>query len=635
MRYAVLLIQESAISEERSESNRHAMPFGAEVMDDGRVRFRLWAPACERVDLCIGEGDEQVVFAMAKQEQGWFEFITYQATAGSRYRFRINGERLVPDPASRFQPDDVHGASQVINPNTWKWRDDEWQGRPWEEVVLYELHVGTFSESGTYRGVKEKLDYLVELGVTAIELMPLSDFPGKRNWGYDGVLPFAPDSGYGTPDDLKDLIDTAHSKGLMVFLDVVYNHFGPEGNYLHLYAPQFFTDRHRTPWGTAIDFEGKESEVVRDFVVHNVLYWIEEFRFDGLRLDAVHAIFDQSAPDILEEIAEAVRRGPGIKRHIHLVLENDNNESRYLERELSGAPKWYSAQWNDDVHHALHLIVTGQQTGYYSDYADDPLRHLGRCLTEGFAFQGEPSKYRGGAARGQPTKELPLNAFISFLQNHDQVGNRAFGERINALAPVEAVRAATEILLLSPAPPMLFAGQEWGSRQPFLFFCDFGSDLAASVTQGRRREFAGFPEFSQPHQQAQIPDPNAESTFVASRLDWGELTNPEHKKLRDLHRRLLSLRRRYIVPRLKELSSQRALFRVLGERVLWVQWDLSDKARLSLLANLGSNRPRIADRPRGVPVYASHQQDRHKAASERLQPWSTVWTIETRRPPEP
>ncbi len=634
-RSLVLLMQESVVSEQKPGSNRHAMPFGAEVMDDGRVRFRLWAPGAESVDLYIGEGEEQLVFSMAGQEEGWYEFVTHQATAGSRYRFRIDGEKPVPDPASRFQPDDVHGVSQVVNPDAWQWSDEDWQGRPWEEVVLYELHVGTFSESGTYRGVQEKLDYLVELGITAIELMPLSDFPGKRNWGYDGVLPFAPDSSYGTPEELKELIDAAHSKGLMVFLDVVYNHFGPEGNYLHLYASGFFTDRHRTPWGAAVDFEGRQSGVVRDFVIHNALYWLEEYRFDGLRLDAVHAIFDRSVPDILEELGEAVRKGPGARRHVHLVLENDDNESRYLERELSGSSKWYTAQWNDDIHHALHVIVTGERSGYYADYADEPLHRLGRCLTEGFAYQGEPSPFRNGRRRGQSTANLPLTAFVSFLQNHDQIGNRAFGERISALTSAEAVRFATEILLLSPAPPLLFAGQEWGSKKPFLFFCDFGPDLAEAVTRGRRKEFAGFPEFGRPDARERIPDPNLESTFEASRLAWNELEDQAHRRSRDLHRRLLSLRRRYVVPRLKQAWAQPGAFRVLGESVLWVQWSFADGVRLTLLANAGTMPWKIEQEPPGALFYSSEQQDGPRATPESLQPRSTLWYLDTSSRAEP
>ena len=340
-------------------------------------------------------------------------------------------------------------------------------------------------------GVIDKLDHLATLGVTAIELMPVADTPGRRNWGYDGVCLFAPQSAYGRPEELKALVDAAHGRGLMVFLDVVYNHFGPEGNYLHVYAPQFFTDRYHTPWGAAINFDGG-FRPVRDFFIENALYWLEEYHLDGLRLDAVHAIRDNSTPDILVELAETVRRRVGTGRQVHLVLENDDNASRYLERDRDDRPRWYTAQWNDDAHHALHVLLTGEDAGYYGDYSDAPARHLGRTLAEGFAYQGEASPHRGGSPRGTPSKRLPATAFVPFLQNHDQVGNRAFGDRISTLADADAVRAAVAVLLLAPSPPLLFMGEEWAARQPFPFFCDFGPDLADKVREGRRREFARF-----------------------------------------------------------------------------------------------------------------------------------------------
>jgi malto-oligosyltrehalose trehalohydrolase len=474
------------------------MPFGAEVLGDGSVRFRLWAPAAVRVDLCLESEGQERLLEMEADADGWLERVTGDAGPGSLYRYRIDGARKVPDPASRYQPQDVHGPSQVVDPAAFDWEDDAWQGRPWEEAVVYELHVGTFSPEGTFRGVGERLDYLVDLGVTAIELMPVADFPGERNWGYDGVLPFAPDATYGGPADLKALIQTAHRKGLMVFLDVVYNHFGPEGNYLHLYAPRFFTERHQTPWGDGINFDGEGSRVVRDFFIYNALYWLQEYRFDGLRLDAVHAIADESKPDILMELAEAVRAGPGRERQIHLVLENDHNAARYLQRRADGAPRWYTAQWNDDFHHTAHLLATGERDGYYLDYQDGPAGKLARCLAQGFTYQGEASRFRGGTPRGEPSADLPPTAFVNLLQNHDQVGNRALGERISELASPEALRTLSALLLLAPAPPLLFMGQELMAASPFLFFCDFGEDLAKSVTQGRRREFAHFERFSNP-----------------------------------------------------------------------------------------------------------------------------------------
>ncbi|MBY0396522.1 MAG: malto-oligosyltrehalose trehalohydrolase, partial [Thermoleophilia bacterium] len=397
-------------------------------------------------------------------------------------------------------------------------RDAAWRGRPWHETVLYELHLGTFTPEGTFRAAIDKLDHLVDLGVTAVELMPVSDFPGRWNWGYDGVLPFAPDSAYGRPEDLKALVDAAHERGLMVFLDVVYNHFGPEGNYLGAYARSFFTDRHHTPWGEAINVDGPDSPVVRDFFIHNALYWIEEFHLDGLRFDAVHAIPDDSDKPFLEELAERVAALTGGRRHVHLVLENDDNAARFLERDGTG-PRWFTAQWNDDLHHALHAAASGEAGGYYADYAGDPAK-LARALAEGFAFPGDPSAYRAGEPRGEPSAHLPATAFVGFLQNHDQIGNRALGERITAIAPPEAVRAATAISLLGPQIPLLFMGEEWAAPQPFPFFADFGGDLADAVRDGRRAEFAGFPAFQDPASRDRIPDPAAEATVRSATLDW-------------------------------------------------------------------------------------------------------------------
>ena len=344
----------------------------------GGVRFRLWAPEAPVLALVLQGAQGEQILPMMRTHNDWFDIVARDAEPGCRYGFQLGDGLRVPDPASRYQPEDVHGLSEVIDPNAYLWKDEAWRGRPWAEAVIYELHVGTFTRAGTFRAAIEKFDHLAGLGVTAIELMPVADFPGRRNWGYDGVLPFAPDASYGRPEDLKALVDAAHARGLMVFLDVVYNHFGPEGNYLHRYAPQFFSERHRTPWGAAINFDGAGSRTVRDFFIHNALFWLEEYHFDGLRLDAVHAISDDARPDILEELATAVHAGPGRERHVHLVLENDHNAAHYLERDGAGRPRHYVAQWNDDVHHALHVIVTGEREGYYADYADAPLRHLGQ-----------------------------------------------------------------------------------------------------------------------------------------------------------------------------------------------------------------------------------------------------------------
>ena len=609
----------------------HHMPFGAELQTDGRVRFRLWAPAAGQVELCLEEETGKTSFPMAAEAEGWFTLVTERAAVGTRYRYRIDGGLCVPDPASRFQPADVHGPSQVLDPEDWRWQDGDWRGRPWQEAVIYELHVGAFSAEGSFAGVRERLDYLVELGVTAIELMPLADFPGTRNWGYDGVLPFAPDSSYGSPDDLKDLIQTAHRKGLMVFLDVVYNHFGPDGNYLHVYAPQFFNARHHTPWGAAINFDGPDSATVRSFFIHNALYWLEEYHLDGLRLDAVHAIMDDSSPDIMEELAAAVHQGPGRERPVHLVLENVRNAARYLRRDESGRPRQYAAQWNDDIHHALHILLTSESDGYYADYADRPIWYLGRCLAEGFGYQGEASAYRAGAARGEPSRTLPPSAFVSFLQSHDQVGNRAFGERIAALADAVPLQAAVAILLLAPAPPLLFMGEEFAARQPFLFFCDFGADLAAAVTAGRRREFARFERFVDPAVRETIPDPNAPATFDRCKLDWANLRETPHHDSLKFYRALLTLRRQ-IVPRLAGIQGEAAEFRPLGETGLRVQWRLGDGSALILLTNLGTAPLPVAaaELPCGDPLYLHPPDLSAGLAAHCLPPWSVAWFIEER-----
>lgn len=598
------------------------MPYGAQRLEDGQIRFRLWAPAAKNILLCLERPGPELTLPMQPLPDGWFECVTNRTKPGSHYRFQLDTGMRVPDPASRFNPDDVHGASQVIDPAAYAWRDDGWRGRPWEEAVIYELHVGAFSPEGTYAGVKRRLDYLVELGITAIELMPLADFPGARNWGYDGALLYAPDHRYGTPDELKDLIQSAHDKGLMVLLDVVYNHFGPEGNYLHLYAPQFFTERHHTPWGAAINYDGEHSKYVRDFYIHNALYWLEEYRFDGLRLDAVHCILDDSRPDILDELAQAVRNGPGRERHIHLVLENDLNEARYL-----GRPHKFDAQWNDDIHHALHVLLTGEHDGYYEDYADKPLLHLMRCLTEGFAYQGEPSPHRHGVLRGSPCEHLSPEAFVSFLQNHDQIGNRAFGERLTQLVDTSALRAVAALVLLAPSPPLLFMGEEFGALTPFLFFCDFGPDLASAVREGRRREFARFVPFAGGKATALIPDPGEAATFESSRLDWNSLQQPEHQGWLQLYRQLLAIRRERLVPYLAEMAPAVSAS-LLGERALKVEWQLNNGSRLRLMANLGRAALLDVARPAGELLFASEADIEALLDTGMLPPWSVAWFLE-------
>ena len=597
----------------------HEMPFGTCFLADGQVRFRLWAPTARIVELFLeSQAGEEMVLPMAPLADGWFQLETSQATQGALYRYRIDGALRVPDPASRANPHDVHGPSRLVDPTAFCWQDLDWHGRSWHEAVIYELHLGTFTAEGNFSAAQQRLDYLVELGITAIELMPVADFSGARNWGYDGVLLFAPDSSYGTPDELKALVQAAHARGLMILLDVVYNHFGPDGNFLHAYASQFFNEQLHTPWGAAINFDGDGSRIVRDFFIHNALYWLEEYHFDGLRFDAVHAIVDESRPDILEELAAKIQAGPGRNRQIHLILENDGNEVRYLQ------PGHFTAQWNDDIHHALHLLLTGESDGYYADYADQPIRHLARSLAEGFAFQGEPSIFRNGRRRGEPSGCLSSSAFINFSQTHDQIGNRAFGQRIAMLVPQKRLHIVLTILLLAPSPPMLFMGEEFAAETPFQYFCDFKGELAIAVTEGRRREFAGFSAFADPAIRAQIPDPNDPATFLRCKLDWDRLDQPQQKFCLDFYRHLLALRYTHITPRLPGFGGG---FELLDSSGLVVRWHLSDGSLLTLMANLGEDTVESGLHAAGTAFYYSQADLPAFFNAGSMPSWSAGWFI--------
>src|SRR6202048_2139606 len=545
--------------------------FGARLTPDG-ASFRLWAPAAKRVDLLLDKSQP-----MRRGEDGWFSADTAGVKAGAVYKFRIDDEIDAPDPASAFQPDDVSGSSEVIDHLSYRWRASDWRGRPWQETALIETHVGAFTREGTYRAMSSKLDHLVATGITALELMPLADFTGSRNWGYDGVLWYAPDSVYGSPDDLKALIDKAHLRGLMVFLDVVYNHFGPEGNYLGRYAPSFFTEA-QTPWGSAIDYRVRE---VRAFAIENAVYWLREYRFDGLRLDAVHAIAELGDVSMLRDLSLAVGKlAAETNRHLHLVLENDDNRASVLDPEQDPPSGKYRAQWNDDYHHAWHVLLTGETQGYYGDYAKSPLHDITRALASGFVYQGEASAHRGGHLRGEPSGALAPTAFVNFLQNHDQIGNRALGDRLKNIAKPKAIEAALAITLLAPAVPMLFMGEEWGSKAPFPFFCDFQGDLANAVRQGRRKEFAGaYAKYGD-----EIPDPLEESTFQSAALDWDALNDAAGGGRLALVRDLLAIRRREIIPRLAGAAFGEA--QAADDGLLTAIWRMGGGTTLSLLAHL-------------------------------------------------
>jgi maltooligosyltrehalose trehalohydrolase len=603
------------------------MPFGCALNPEGGARFRLWAPSSASVTLELTGPDANAPTRHAMRGlHGWHEIDVPDAGEGASYRFvveiRDSQTLAVPDPASRSNPEGVHGASVIVDPKVYVWQSSEWRGRSWPDAVLYEMHVGTFTREGTFAAARGRLADLKLLGVTALQIMPVAAFPGARNWGYDGVLQFAPAPCYGSPSDLKAFIDGAHGLGMMVLLDVVYNHFGPEGNYLHAYCPEFFNPAHRTPWGAAINFDGEGSRTVRDFFVHNALYWIEEYRFDGLRLDAIHAMRDRSNPHIVTEIAAAIRAGPGLSRQVHLVLENSGNHARCLERDADGEPRAATAQWDDDVHHALHVLLSGEADGYYADYAAEPIEMLGRSLAQGFAYQGEHSKFRD-RPRGEPSGQLPPAAFVSFLQNHDMIGNRAFGDRIQAFADPQLIPAAYACLLLSPQIPMLFMGEEFAASTPFLFFCDFGPELALSVSNGRRHEFKRFAAFASDAAVARIPDPNAESSFTASRLNWQERHTSPHRERLDFIRELLALRRHYLAPHLS--SRMRAGRFAIVNDVLSVEWRLADDRTWCLMAHFGNQAVYAALPNSGTTVF-SMGVAAAPAPQARLEPGAVIAT---------
>ncbi len=532
-----------------------AWPAGAD-----RWCFRLWAPDARRVELVL-EGRSQ---AMAAAGDGWFT-VEAAAPEGARYRYRIDGATEVPDPASRWQPEGVHGPSALYR-DAYARRHDRWQGRPWREAVVYELHAGS---CGGYAGVRAQLPRLAALGITAIELMPLAQFPGTRNWGYDGVLPFAPAHAYGTPDELKALVDEAHGLGLMVLLDVVYNHFGPDGNYLGSYASPFFRAGSHTPWGQAIDFN---HPAVQRYFIANALMWLREYRFDGLRLDAVHAI---EPTTFLHQLRGEVAAALPPERHVHLVLENEHNQASLLR-------EGFTAQWNDDFHNALHVLLTGETEGYYGDYAPAASAHLARVLGEGFAWQGQTTPR--GRVRGEPSADVSPQRFVAFAQNHDQIGNRACGERLSVLVSPERLQVAMALTVLTPMIPLVFMGEPWAAREPFLFFTDFDAPLDEAVREGRRREFAHFAAFASAEARRTIPDPNAASTFEASRTPWPAQDDTEAQAWLAWFSGLLALRERELVPHLEDARPLGG--RVTGESAVAAGWQLG-QAQWWIELNLG------------------------------------------------
>ena len=524
-----------------------SLHLGATVRDE-TVTFRVWAPRCRSLEVVI-EGRRPLT--MSRHDDGFFETVVPGLPAGTRYQYRLDGERYRPDPTSRFQPEGVHGPSMVVDPTAYTWTDPAFQGHAARDLVIYELHVGAFTRAGTFEAIVAHLPELVDLGVTAIELMPVAEFPGSRNWGYDGVHLFAPQSTYGGPRGLRRLVDACHGHGLSVILDVVYNHLGPEGNYLGEFGP-FFTDRYRTPWGGAVNFDGPDAEGVRRHFVENARAWVRDFHLDGLRLDAIHAIFDESPVHILTEIATAAREeARALGRPVHVMAESHDTDRRIVLPPEEGGIG-LDAVWSDDFHHAVHVRLTGERAGYYADFAE-PGR-LATALSEGFAFQGEHSEYFG-RDRGTPSTDLPGERFVVCVQNHDQVGNRALGDRLSTIAPFEGVKLAAGLLLAAPAIPLLFMGEEYGETAPFQFFTSFlDRDLAEAVRKGRTAEFSRFAW------EGAIPDPGEPATFVRSRLSHTLAGAPRHRELYQYYRRWLEVRRTH--PALGTRGKQRTVAKI-------------------------------------------------------------------------
>jgi len=570
---------------------------GARVLDDGSVRFSVWAPRAKRVSVRLVGGAELI---MERSEGGVFETTARDVAPGTDYFYRLDGARDRPDPVSRFQPRGVHGPSRIVDPSAFHWTDALWTGIEMADLAIYELHVGTFTADGTFEAAIERLALLRELGITAIEIMPVAEFPGGRNWGYDGVHPYAAQSTYGGPKGMRRLVDAAHAAGLAVVLDVVYNHLGPEGNYLGEYGP-YFTDRYRTPWGDALNFDGPDSDEVRRYFVDNALYWLREFHVDGLRLDAVHAIYDFSAVHLLEEIAEAVHdEAARHARHAVVIAESDLNDPRIV-RLPDRCGYGLDGQWSDDFHHAVHAALTGERSGYYVDFGG--IEPLARALRERYAFARRHSRYRRRRF-GAPASDVGADRFVVFTQNHDQVGNRAKGERLSTLVPFAAQKLAAALTALSPYVPLFFQGEEYGETRPFLYFVSHGDPaLVEAVRRGRREEFSAFdhPE--------DVPDPAAEETFAGSKLDWSARERSPHREMLAVYRDLLRLRKSYQA--LRPGSPEVRVLAEAGQSWIGLRYTVAGQPSLLALFNL-------ADSPASVPT-------------PPLGPWHRQFSSEDRR----
>ncbi|GGD36929.1 malto-oligosyltrehalose trehalohydrolase [Aureimonas glaciei] len=580
--------------------------WGPRLTASGAI-FRLWAPAIERLELAVEKAGEKAgdrrFHDMHRDEGGWWSIETDAVAVGDGYGFRVNGGTVVPDPAARAQIGDVHSLSRLVDPHAYVWKTAAWKGRPWHETVFYEMHVGTFTPEGTFDAAIGKLDYLVETGITCIELMPVAQFGGQRGWGYDGVLLYAPHEVYGGEEGLKRLVDAAHERGLMVFLDVVYNHFGPDGNYIGLYAPEFFHPEIHTAWGAAIAYE---NAPVRDFMIDNALFWLNEYRIDGLRLDAIDSIEDMTDEPLVRELAARVREKI-TGRHVHLTSEDARNIAWHIQRDDKGQPLLVSGEWNDDFHHCAHVLATHEEEGYYSDYVRNSVKQMARSLAEGFVYQGEHSRHRDKEV-GERSDGLPPTAFVNFIQNHDQIGNRAFGDRLTDLASRRVIECLQAILLLSPQIPLIFMGEEFGDTNPFCFFTDFDGDLGDLVREGRRAEFKKFAAFHDAESRKLIPDPNSEATFRHSAIDWSMVDKPTNRRRLYMVRKLLQLRRDKIMPLLEDIPPHSGSYAVSDGCAFVVSWVLKSGQILRLFANLDDEPwtlpDTLSDRESGELLFA-------------------------------
>jgi len=501
--------------------------------------FQVWAPFCSKVELKLFVSGEAVLKPMEKDAEGYFSAKVSKVFPGTRYRYVLDGQKERPDPVSRFQPEGVHGPSCVVDPEEYKWKDCHWKGMALREMIFYETHIGTFTPEGTFESAIKKIPYLKRLGINCLEIMPVAQFPGTRNWGYDGAGLYAVQNSYGGPTGLKKLIDACHSHDLAVCLDVIYNHFGPEGNYLHDYGP-YFTKKYCTPWGSAINFDDQYSDHVRRFLINNALYWIDEYHVDALRLDAIHGIFDFSAKHILQELNESVQDlAQKQNRQVQVIAESDLNDSRII-RSLSQGGYGLSGQWSDDFHHAVHACLTGERNGYYEDFGS--VKDIVKVICDGFVYDGKYSLHRK-RRHGNSVKDLPAEKLVVCTQNHDQVGNRAFGDRLSTIVSFDKEKLAAVLLMLSPYTPLLFMGQEYAERAPFQYFIDHGdADLIHAVQEGRKREFAAFGW-------KDIPDPKAEKTFFDSKLTWNPKMVNYQRQLWRLYKDLINLRKAKIMDR--------------------------------------------------------------------------------------